>query len=176
MIAALVLGGLLAALLVYASTKPARLHVQRSATITASRETVFALVDDLRQWPAWSHQDKADPSMARTYGAPSRGKGATSEWKSKGRGGEGRMQIVESVAPSRVVIKVDFARPFKASNTNEFTLDAAGEATKVTWAWDGTNVYTLKVMSVFVGMDKMMGKHFEKGLANLKALAERPLR
>lgn len=72
-----------------------------------------------------------------------------------------------------MAVTVDFARPFVAHNINVFTLEPAAEATKVTWTFDGTNVYMMKVMSVFMNMDHLMGQHFEDGLANLKAAAGR---
>jgi hypothetical protein len=169
----LVVLALAIALLGYAATKPPRLKVQRSTSVTAAPEVVFGLIDDFRKWPSWSAHDLSDPTMTRTYDGAGRGKGAVSEWKSAGPGGEGRMEIVESVPPSRLVVEVVFRRPFRAHNSNELTLSPDGNRTMITWAWDGANVYVMKVMSVFVDMDKLMGKHFETGLANLKALAER---
>jgi hypothetical protein len=83
------------------------------------------------------------------------------------------MTVVESVPPSKVSIRVDFVKPFQTSNMNEFTLEPAGNATKVTWTWDGKNLYFMKVMGVFMNMDKMIGKHFDAGLENLKVVAEK---
>ena len=36
----------------------------------------------------------------------------------------------------------------------------------------GPNLFMTKVMTIFVSMDKMVGKDFEKGLASLKQAAE----
>jgi hypothetical protein len=72
------------------------------------------------------------------------------------------------------VIALDFLRPFKAHNTAEFTLKPQGDTTSVTWAMHGPNLYIGKVMSTFINMHKMVGKDFQDGLANLKAVAERP--
>jgi hypothetical protein len=83
------------------------------------------------------------------------------------------MLITESAPSSRVAIKVDFVKPFESHNLNEFTFEPAGASTKVTWSWRGQNLYFMKVMEIFVNMDKMIGKHFEDGLANLKAVAEK---
>jgi hypothetical protein len=68
---------------------------------------------------------------------------------------------------------VDFVKPFEAHNLNQFTLEPDGTSTKVTWTMQGTNVYMTKVMSVFVNVDRLMGKHFETGLSDLKAIAEK---
>ena len=68
------------------------------------------------------------------------------------------MSIVESEAPKRVSIAVDFVRPFEAYNKNEFTLEASGTSTRVTWKMQGTNAYFMKVMGLFVNMDRLMGE------------------
>jgi uncharacterized protein YndB with AHSA1/START domain len=163
----------LAAVLIYAATRPDTLHITRSTVIRASPETIFALINDFHYWVKWAPQDREDPTMARSYsGAPS-GAGAISEWKGAGSTGEGRMSITESLANSKISVTVDFERPFKAHNRNQFTLEPGGSSTNVTWSMEGTNVYMAKVMSVFVNMDRMMGKHFEAGLDNLRTLAEK---
>ena len=83
------------------------------------------------------------------------------------------MEILETTAPSRVLIRLDFMKPFEATNTAEYTIQPEGEATRVTWAMYGPAPFVSKLMQVFVSMDAMIGKDFEQGLANLKALAER---
>ncbi len=109
--------------------------------------------------------------MKRTYSGPSFGMGAVSDWDSTGRAGSGRMSIIESAPPTRVVIKVDFVKPFVAHNLNEFILEH-GPATKVTWSMQGSNLYVMKLVNIFITMDRVMGKHFETGLDNLKKVAE----
>lgn len=81
------------------------------------------------------------------------------------------MTIMESTPPGKVVVKVDFVKPFTAHNVNEFTLEP-GPSTRVIWTMRGSNLYFMKLMGIFVNMDRMMGKHFETGLQNLKAAAE----
>jgi hypothetical protein len=97
-----------------------------------------------------------------------------SEWQGAGSTGSGRMQIVASAPPRAVTMQVDFAKPFTAHNINEFTVVLDGTTTEVTWRMRGTKPYIAKLMSVFIDMDRMMGKHFEADLANLKAAAETP--
>jgi uncharacterized protein YndB with AHSA1/START domain len=163
---------LVAAVLAFAATKPSTLRVQRTATIKAPPEKIFALINDFRNWPRWAPQDKEDPTMRRTYSGPANGLGAVSEWNSSGSAGRGRMSIVESIAPTKVSVSVDWVKPFSTHNVNDFTLEPAGDSTKVTWSLQGTNLFVMKVMSVFVNMDRVVGKHFESGLNNLKTLAE----
>jgi Polyketide cyclase / dehydrase and lipid transport len=171
---------LVLAVLAFAATRPNRIHVQRSIVIHAPAPKIFALLDDFHNWQAWAPADKDDPSMQRTYsGAPS-GVGAASEWRGSGNTGAGRMAITDAAPNSRVTVTVDFAKPFVAYNINVFTLEpapgdapVAGESTQVTWSFDGSNVFMMKVMGVFMNMDHFMGKHFEDGLANLKVAAQK---
>jgi len=177
---------LVLAVLALATMKPRRIQLQRSIVIAAPPERIFPLLDDFHQWNAWAPGDKDDPTMQRTYSGAVAGVGAASEWKGRGSTGAGRMAITDAAPNARVVVTVDFARPFVAHNINTFTLEPAGgasafsqnaspntSATKVTWSFDGSNVFMMKVMSVFLSMDHFMGQHFEDGLANLKAAAEK---
>ena len=170
---ALVLTVLIAAVLIFAATKPDIFRVERKASIKAPPEKVFALINDFKSWTAWSPWEKKDPAMKRTYGAVTSGKGATYAWEGNKDVGSGSMEIVESIAPSKVGLKLDFLQPFEAHNTVNFTLVPAGEITNVTWAMQGPTPYFAKIIHVFMDMDSMVGKDFEAGLANLKVAAEK---
>jgi hypothetical protein len=167
------LGVLVAAVLLFAATKPGTFRVQRSIEIHAPPEKIFALVNDFHEWPKWAPQDKEDPSMQRNYGGAESGVGAFSDWSSRGSAGAGRMAITGSLPAKSVTVQVDFTKPFEAHNRNEFALQTGATSTNVTWSMEGTNLYVMKLMSVFTNMDKIAGKHFEDGLANLKSVAER---
>ncbi|HEV3244307.1 MAG TPA: SRPBCC family protein [Chthoniobacterales bacterium] len=156
----------------FAATKPNTLNIQRVADIKAPPERIFALINDFHNWQAWAPQDKMDSTMKRTFGGIVSGKGASSEWVSKGNAGSGRMEIIESTPPFKVTVRVDFVKPFEAHNINEFTLEPMDDMTRVTWAMHGTKPYIAKVMSIFLNMDRMLGKHFEAGLYSLKTLSE----
>ena len=157
--------------LVLAWRKPDTLHVERSATIHAPAAKIQGMISDFHQWQAWSPWEKLDPQMKRTFGGPPSGPGATYAWAGNSKVGEGRMEILDS-SPSKVAIKLDFLEPFEAHNTAAFALDSAGEDTHVVWSMDGPTPFVSKVMQVFMNMDAMIGKDFEKGLENLKAAAE----
>jgi uncharacterized protein YndB with AHSA1/START domain len=161
-----------AAVLAMAAMKPDRFRIERAATIKAPPEKIFGLIEDFRNWRAWSPWEEMDPNLKRTYGGAQRGVGAVYEWEGNSKVGKGRMEIVEAPPPSKVAIKLDFLKPFEAHNMAEFTLAPRGEATEVAWAMHGPNIFMGKVMSVFMNMDRMVGKDFEKGLAKLKAAAE----
>ena len=161
------------AILIYAATKPDTFVVQRSAGVKAPPERIFALISDFKAWPQWSPYEKRDPAMQRTLGGSAQGKGATYAWKGNSNVGEGSMEITEVIEPSRIVIKLDFVKPFAANNVAEFTLVPSGDTTQVTWSMRGQSPYISKVFGVFVDMDNMIGKDFAEGLATLKALAEK---
>ncbi len=162
-----------AGILIYAATKPDSFTVQRSAAIKAPPEKIFALIEDLRGWSAWSPYEKKDPAMKRSFSGASTGKGAVYEWDGNKNVGKGRMEIVEATAPSTIVIKLDFIKPFEGHNTAKFTLEPRGDITNVTWAMYGPSPYVAKVMSTFFDIDKMIGTDFAAGLASLKSLAEK---
>lgn len=162
----------LVAILIFATTKPDNFRVERSTTIKAAPEKVFALINDFQRWTTWSPYEKKDPGMKRTYSGAASGTGAIYEWDGDKNVGTGRMEITEATPSSRIVIKLDFLAPFEAHNTAEFTLQAQGDSTQVTWAMYGPANFISKLMSVFFSMDKMVGDDFAIGLANLKAAAE----
>ena len=162
-----------AAILLYATTRPDTFRVQRSAGIKAPPDRIFALITDLRGWSAWSPYEKRDPQMQRTFGGAEKGKGAIYSWDGNKNVGAGRMEITDATPPSRVVIRLDFLRPFEAHNTAEFTMEPNGDTTTVTWAMHGPALFIGKVMGIFIDMDRMIGRDFEDGLANLKSVAER---
>ena len=164
---------LIAVLLFVVATRPARFRVQRSIHIDAPREKLFALVSDFHHFDAWSPWAALDPTMRKSFSGADSGQGAVYEWQGNGKVGQGRMEILDAVAPARVVIKLDFLKPFKAHNTAEYLLTASGEGTEFTWAMDGSNNFVAKLMGLFFNMDRMVGGQFEQGLANLKALAEK---
>lgn len=169
---ALVTVALIAVVLVYAATRPDSFRVERSTRIAAPPEKIFPLVNDLRAWGGWSPYDKKDPAMKRTLsGAPS-GPGAVYEWDGNKDIGQGRMEILAATPPSKVTLQLDFFKPFQARNTAEFTLQANGNATDVTWALYGPSPYISKLMGLVFNMDRMVGNDFEVGLANLKRVAE----
>jgi hypothetical protein len=161
------------AVLILAAMKPDAFRVERAATIKAAAEAIFPLINDFHNWGAWSPWEKLDSAMKKTHSGAANGKGAVYEWEGNKKVGKGRMEITESSPSSRVTIKLDFFQPFEAHNTAQFTLEAQGDGTSVTWSMDGRQPFFLKVMGLFFSMDKMIGKDFETGLANLKNLTEK---
>jgi uncharacterized protein YndB with AHSA1/START domain len=169
----LIIAALIALILIYAATRPDAFRIERSTRIKAPPEKIFALINDLHQWEAWSPWEKIDPQIKRTYAGAASGKGAVYEWNGNKDIGQGRMEIVEADVPGKLVIKLDFLKPFEAHNFAEFTLIPQGDSTTVTHAMFGPSPYVSKLMGLVFSMDKMVGDKFAEGLGNLKALAEK---
>lgn len=158
--------------LIYASTKPNTFSVVRKLTINASPEKIFAEINDFNRWLSWSPWEQKDPQMQRSFSGPVSGVGATYDWNGDKNVGQGRMEIIESSASQKIIIKLDFFKPFEAHNFAEFTLIPEGEKTLVVWEMRGPQPFIGKVMCTFMSMDKMVGNDFEAGLNRLKALTE----
>ncbi|MDD5036447.1 MAG: SRPBCC family protein [Methylococcaceae bacterium] len=172
-IVAIVFVVLFAGLLIHVSTRPDTFHVQREASIKAPPENIFWLINDLHGWLAWSPYEKKDPGMQRAFSGTVSGKGAVYGWDGNKAIGKGTMEITDSSPPSKITLKLDFVKPFECHNIVEFALQPQGDATHVTWAIHGPSPYLSKLMGFFINMDDMIGKDFEEGLADLKALAEK---
>lgn len=164
---------LIAAVLVYAASRPDSFRFSRSTRIAAPPERILPLIEDFREWPRWSPFEKLDPEMKRTFGGPPRGVGSTYAWEGNGKAGAGRMEILRIDPTSLVEIQLDFYRPMKANNFADFLFDPDGDATNVTWVMRGPSPFFFKLMSVFINLDRMAGKDFATGLASLKAEIER---
>lgn len=174
-----ILVGLVAGVLVFlgyvAFVKPAEFHIERSSIIVAPPSAVFAEVNSFRNWQAWSPWAKLDPNAKTTFEGPETGQGAAFQWAGNDQIGEGRMTLIESKPDERIRIRIDFAKPFEGTNEAQFTFRPDGPRTIVTWTMTGEQSFLQKVISVFVNVDALVGAEFEKGLANLKAVAEAKL-
>jgi len=159
-------------LIVFVTMQPADFRVTRTATVSAPPQAAFAQVNDFHKWEAWNPWGKIDPAMKQTYeGAPA-GVGAVYSWVGNNNVGEGRMTITESHPSDLIRIKLEFMKPFAATNTAEFTFKPEGSQTAVTWSMSGKKTFVTKGIHVLMNMDKMIGGQFEKGLADMKAIVE----
>lgn len=160
------------ALAVIVALQPSEFRIERRATVAAPASAVFAQVNDFHNWEAWSPWARLDPAAKSSFaGAPS-GKGAAFAWAGNSRVGEGRMTITESRPTELIRIKLEFLKPFEATNTAEFTFEPEGERTAVTWSMYGHNNFIARAVCLFVNMDRALGGEFEKGLASMKSVAE----
>ncbi|HBJ84271.1 MAG TPA: polyketide cyclase [Verrucomicrobiales bacterium] len=165
-----VLLGLIAAIviiLVVASFQSDDLNVTRSATIAAPPDAVFKVVNDFRQWDAWSPWSKLDPAMKKTLEGPPEGVGAIYKWSGNNEVGEGSTRLVGSKPNETIDMKLEFVRPFEGSSDVRFTFAPEGTGTKVTWAMQSKKPFIGKVMGLFMDCGKMCGDQFSEGLGNL---------
>jgi hypothetical protein len=174
---AVVLAIAIAIVLILAATKPNTFSVQRATTVKAPPEAIFPLINDFHQWRTWSPYETKDPAMKRSFSGAASGKGAVYGWEGNKNVGSGRMEVLDTSMPSKIVIKLDFFTPFEGHNTAEFTMlpqgDATNAATNVTWLMHGPAPFMSKLMQIFINLDNMIGRDFEVGLANLKRLTEK---
>ena len=167
-----ILATLVVVFVLVVALQPSEFRVVRSTTIAAPPAEVFAQVNDFHNWDAWSPWTKLDPACKYTFEGPAAGTGAVYTWSGNDQVGEGRMTILDSRPVEQVRIKLDFVKPFESTATVEFDFKAEGEQSKVTWTMHGENNFLSKAFCLFVNMDKMLGSDFEKGLAQMKAVAE----
>lgn len=151
--------------------------VERTTVVDAPPRRVFEQVADFHRWQAWSPWEGLDPDLRRSYSGAGAGTGAVYEWSGNRKAGAGRMQITRADEPSLVHVDLRFTKPFKSENDMTMTFEPegpSGSRTRVTWTLVGPMTFMTRVMGIFTSMDKMVGPDFEKGLRQLKHVAERP--
>jgi hypothetical protein len=166
------IGIIVLALVVIVALQPGEFRVERSTSVGAPPSAVFAQVNDFHKWEGWNPWGKIDPAMKQSYDGAPAGVGAIYNWNGNSEVGAGRMTITESRPSDYVKIKLEFFKPFAATNTAEFMFKPDGNQTIVTWSMLGEKNFMAKAIHLFMDMDKMIGGQFEKGLANIKSLVE----
>jgi hypothetical protein len=161
-----------ALLAVVVALQPAGFRIARTVKMSAPASAIFPHINDMRQWMAWSPWEKLDPMMRRQYEGASSGEGSVYSWRGDKNVGEGRCTILESRPDELVRMRLEFVRPFKATNGAEFILQSEGDETAVTWAMTGERTFMFKAMNLVMNMDKMCGGAFEQGLGELKEIVE----
>jgi hypothetical protein len=169
----LIIAIIIIAVLAMAAFRPNEFSVVRSADFHASAGKVFDALNDFKKWRAWSPWEGKDPNLQRNYSGASSGKGAKYAWIGNKQVGEGNMEITRSSPNTSIELDLNFLKPFKASNVTEFTLVPKGDTTKLIWEMRGPTPFMMKIMHVFMDFDKIIGKDFEHGLANLKSIVEK---
>jgi len=151
---------------------PSTFLVQRSIDIDAPAKKIYDLVVEPRRWSEWSVWTRRDPAMKITYAGPPFGRGAKWSWQSKSEG-NGSMELTR-VEPDRAVEYALTFADFNMRSTGALRLEPAGNGTRVTWSNSGDVGGNPLKHYIAAAMDRMVGPDFEGGLANLKALAEKP--
>jgi hypothetical protein len=163
---------ILVVLAIIIALQPSAFRITRSAAFDAPTGAVFEQVNNLHRWNEWSPWAKMDPDARYTFAGPESGVGASLAWAGNNQVGEGRMTIIESQPGERVVMKLEFFKPFTATNTTEFTFAPEGDQTRATWSMSGTKNFVCKAMGLVMNCDEMCGGQFEQGFANLRSMVE----
>ena len=148
--------------------------MERSTAIDASPSRVYAQIVNFHHWAQWSPWEDTDPDMQRTYSGQPSGTGAVYAWSGNSKAGRGRMEITDAAEPARVHIDLVFEKPWRARNDINFAIRPEGAGSRVTWSMTGKKTLVMKVMTLVVSMDKLLGRDFEKGLTRLKNITEQP--
>jgi hypothetical protein len=171
--ALLIVAIIIIAILAMAAFRPNEFSVVRSADFRATPEVIFQNLNDFKRWATWSPWEGRDPNMQRNYSGTPLGKGTKYAWIGNKQVGEGNMEITRSNPSTSIELNLNFEKPFKASNVTEFTLVPKGDVTKLIWEMRGPTPFMMKIMHLFMDFDKIIGKDFEQGLANLKSVVEK---
>ena len=166
------LAAILLIFVIVVAMQPSEFHVERTATVAAPQADVFARVNDFHKWEAWSPWAKLDPAAKVNFEGPPSGEGTVMTWAGNDKVGEGKMTLVESRPSDLVKIKVDFVKPFEGSSTSQFTFKPDGDRTAVTWSMDARHNFLEKAFCLIMNGQKMVGDDMEKGLAQMKSVAE----
>jgi uncharacterized protein YndB with AHSA1/START domain len=166
------LAAIIAIFLIVVALQPSEFHVERTATITAPPAMVFDNVNDFHKWDAWSPWAKLDPNAKITFEGPQSGTGTIMTWAGNNQVGEGKMTLTESRPNELVKINVDIVKPMEGSSTSEFGFKPEGDQTAVTWTMSGHQNFIAKAMCLVMNGKKMMSDIMDKGLANMKSVAE----
>ncbi len=162
-----------AVFLVLGLTGPATFSIAREAEYRATPAALYGQLNDFHNWAAWSPWEKMDPAMQRTYSGPSSGVGSKYAWVGNKKVGQGNMEITHSEPNMAVQLDLHFLKPFQADNVTAFTLLPKGDLTTLKWEMRGQKPFFIRMMRLFMDMDKMVGKDFENGLANLRGVVEK---
>ena len=156
----------------FVAMRPSTYRVERSLTMATPVDLPFGLVNDFHRWHFWSPWDALDPKMKKTFDGPYAGPGAIYSWSGNEQAGQGTMTILDSKPYESIHIQLEFQKPWPSKNTTTFTFEPVAEGVTVRWTMEGTNNFMGKAFSLFMDMDGMIGKDFEKGLASIKSLTE----
>jgi len=169
-----VLVGLLALIILLSLIAPKSYDVSRSIEISRPKQEVFDYLRSLKKMDEWSPWAKKDPNMEKRLTGTDGEVGCVSYWKGNKDVGEGEQEIKKIIDGERIESELRFLKPWKSTSDCYTSVDASNSGnTKVTWGFSGNNKFPMNIMSLFMSMDKMVGKDFEEGLATLKTVLER---
>lgn len=166
-----VIVGLIAIYLILCLFGPKEMNIERSTTVNAKPEVLVPMLGDLKffheKWSPWS---ELDPNMQVTYEGSAGAVGHLYKWSGNDDVKSGSI-VIDSMLPRRVVQTLTFGEGDMKSKA-WFTVVPEGEGSLVTWGMFGETPFLFRAMALFMNMEKMVGDHYEKGLAKLKSVVE----
>lgn len=156
----------------YVALQPDNFRIERRMTVDAPPLQVFAQVNDFHKWDDWSPWAKLDPDATVAFEGPRAGQGAVFKWAGNDKVGQGTMTLVASKPGEFIRVDVEFVKPFEGKSTSEFIFRPQGDRTQVTWTSYGPMTFLTKAMCLIMNMEQMLGPDMEKGLVQMKAVAE----
>lgn len=150
---------------------PREAHVERSIVIDRPAAAIFPLINSLKRFNEWSPWVQYDPNMKTTFTGPETGPGAAMHWAGNSKVGSGDEMITESIPDKRVNVDINFGE--MGSSKASWQLNSDGSSTTVLWTLDANlgNSPIGRYMGLL--MEKMVAPDYERGLLQLKALAEK---
>jgi hypothetical protein len=164
---------LLAGFFGFAAMQPDSYSVTRKIQIDAPPSAVFSQINSLKKFGEWSPWDKLDPAMKKSWTGPEAGVGQSYAWEGNDKVGKGKMSITQSEPDKKVAYALEFIEPFPSTAQTDLAISGTAAPVTVEWTMTGKQNLMGKAMGVFMNMDKMIGKDFEKGLAELKTVSEK---
>jgi hypothetical protein len=167
-----ILGAIVAIFIILMLVAPKNYHVNRSIVIDRALPDVFQYIKHVKNQDDWSPWKKKDPDMKQTFSGVDGTVGFVSHWEGNKDVGTGEQEITKIEENKRLDTELRFFKPWKSQSDAYIEVEEADGGTNVTWGFSGVNKVPLNVMMMFMNMDKMIGKDFEEGLADLKRIME----
>ncbi len=146
-------------------------HIERSIEIDAPKALIYEHVRFFKNFESWSPWAKLDPAMKTTITGTDGEPGVTYSWKGNDDVGTGQ-QIITAMTANRIDMEVHFKEPFESTSPTYLIFEANEAKTKVTWAFDMHVAFPWNGLAMFTDMDAAIGKDYEQGLENMKAVCE----
>ena len=166
------IAAVVAAFLVVVAMQPSEFRLERTATVAAPADAVFAQVNDFRKWENWSPWAKLDPDAKMNFEGPAEGAGTVMSWTGNSQVGEGKMTLVESKPNELIKVNVEMVKPMEGASTSEFTFKPEGDKTAVTWTMSAHHTFLHKAMCLIMNGKKMMTEAMDQGLSNMGSVAK----
>lgn len=166
-----VIGGIVVVLVLIVAVlsfiAPTHTHVERSVTIDAPMELVWANVNNFESMEAWSPWKDRDPEQVTTIEGEDGTVGAVYTWKGNAEVGEGSQEIT-AIEEGKIVTHLHFLMPFEAEADASVVLEESDSGTVVTWNYDADAPRPMNVMGLMYDMDAMLGADYMVGLEKLE--------